>query len=359
MTADFAPTPTSPPRPAAPAAAQPGRRLRILTWHVHGNYLYYLTQVPHDFYLAVLPGHPPGHVGKVGVLPWGANVHEVRADELDRHEFDCVLYQHASHWNDDRLRYLTAAQRALPTLYLEHDPPQGHPTDTVHPAAGSGAHIVHVTHFNALMWDDGDAATSVVEHGVLLPADVRWTGERPDGIVVVNHLRERGRRLGADVFERVRREVPLVLVGMDSLSLGGAGEVPNLDLPAAMARHRFFFNPIRYTSLGLAVVEAMTVGLPIVGLATTEMSAVIENGVNGWIDTRTDTLVEAMRALLADPALAARWSEGARATARRRFGIDRFVADWLRVFAAATETQTPPPAAATQPASMTTTGVPA
>ena len=27
------------------------RRLRILTWHVHGNYLYYLTQVPHDFYL--------------------------------------------------------------------------------------------------------------------------------------------------------------------------------------------------------------------------------------------------------------------------------------------------------------------
>ena len=24
-------------------------RLRILTWHVHGNYLYYLTQVPHEF----------------------------------------------------------------------------------------------------------------------------------------------------------------------------------------------------------------------------------------------------------------------------------------------------------------------
>ena len=31
------------------------RRLRILTWHVHGNYLYYLTQVPHDFYLVTSP----------------------------------------------------------------------------------------------------------------------------------------------------------------------------------------------------------------------------------------------------------------------------------------------------------------
>lgn len=25
------------------------KRLRVLTWHVHGNYLYYLSQAPHDF----------------------------------------------------------------------------------------------------------------------------------------------------------------------------------------------------------------------------------------------------------------------------------------------------------------------
>ena len=39
------------------------RRLRVLTWHVHGNYLYYQSQAPHDFYLLTLPGHPPGHAG--------------------------------------------------------------------------------------------------------------------------------------------------------------------------------------------------------------------------------------------------------------------------------------------------------
>ncbi|RPJ39612.1 MAG: glycosyltransferase family 1 protein, partial [Chloroflexi bacterium] len=32
------------------------RRKRVLTWHVHGNYLYYLTQAPHDFFLPVRPG---------------------------------------------------------------------------------------------------------------------------------------------------------------------------------------------------------------------------------------------------------------------------------------------------------------
>jgi len=40
---------------------------------------------------------------------------------------------------------------------------------------------------------------------------------------------------------------------------------------------RFFFNPIRYTSLGLAVCEAMMVGMPIIGLATTEMATTVQN----------------------------------------------------------------------------------
>ncbi len=98
----------------------------------------------------------------------------------------------------------------------------------------------------------------------------------------MNNLARRGRRLGADVFERVRQEVPLDLVGMDATSLGGLGEVPPTELAAFEARYRFFFNPIRYTSLGLAVIEAMMLGMPIIGLATTEMATAIENGVSGY-----------------------------------------------------------------------------
>ena len=132
--------------------------------------------------------------------------------------------------------------------------------------------VVHVTPFNDLMWDCGTSPTRVVEHGVGVPAEARYTGELERGLVIVNHLGKRGRRLGLDVFERARREVPLDLVGMASEELGGLGEVPPAELPRFAARYRFLFNPIRYTSLGLAVCEAMTVGLPVVGLATTEMA---------------------------------------------------------------------------------------
>ncbi len=37
------------------------RPLRILTWHVHGSYLYYLVQSPHRFFLPVKPGRPEGY----------------------------------------------------------------------------------------------------------------------------------------------------------------------------------------------------------------------------------------------------------------------------------------------------------
>lgn len=191
--------------------------------------------------------------------------------------------------------------------------------------------LVHVTPYNALMWDNGRTPHRIVEHGVKPLLELPWTGETARGLVVVNHLLQRGRRLGADIYQGVAEQVPLMLVGMASQDLGGAGEVPQFELPGVMAAHRFFFHPIRHTSLGLAVIEAMMAGLPVVGLATTELVTVIDSGRNGYIDTRLPRLVGAMRTLLRERGLAAEWGMAGQRTARDRFGIDRFVHDWLAV----------------------------
>lgn len=308
------------------------RRLRVLTWHVHGSYLYYLTQAPHDFYLPVRPGRPEGYGGRNGNFVWGDHVHEVPAEELHRQQFDVVLFQSRRNFTIDQFEVLSPSQRQLPRVYLEHDPPRESPTDTRHVVDDPNVLLVHVTPFNALMWDSGRTPARVVEHGVSVPIESRYTGELERGIVVVNNLVRRGRRLGLDVFERARAEVPLDLAGMGSTELGGMGDVPLANLHGGLGRYRFFFNPIRYTSLGLAVCEAMMIGLPIIGLATTEMSAAVQNGVNGFVDTDPDKLVAHMRRLLADPDEARALSEGARRTAAERFGIGRFAADWTRVF---------------------------
>ncbi len=309
------------------------RRLRILTWHIHGNYLWYLSHTGHDFYLPTRNDGTPGYGGRGTTFPFGANVRDVPAGEVRDLEVDCILFQHRDNYLCDRHEILSPRQRRLPQLYLEHDPPLERPTGQSHWFQQSRGLLIHVTAFNALMWDSGDTPTRVIEHGVPQPDDIRYTGQIPRGIVVINDLGARGPRLGPDLFERTRRHVPLDLVGMHSEPLGGIGEVKPTQLAAFEARYRFFFNPIRYTSLGLAVCEAMMLGMPVVGLATTEMATAVVNGVTGYVDTSLKRLLPRMQRLLDEPQLAMTLGNNARRYARRRFGLRRFVKRWNTVLA--------------------------
>src|SRR5438105_286569 len=198
---------------------------RVLTWHIHGNYLLYLSKANVELYLPVKPGGQEGYGGRGRTFAFGPNVHDVPVEEVRHRAFDCILFQTRRNLEVDQHEILSENQRRLPRVYLEHDPPQGHPTDHRHWVNDPAILLVHVTPFNALMWDSGRTPTRVIDHGVWLPAGIQYSGEIPRGLVVVNHLRQRGRRLGVDIFERVRREVPLDLVGMGAESLQGLGEI--------------------------------------------------------------------------------------------------------------------------------------
>jgi len=304
-----------------------------LTWHVHGSYLWYLSHADVDFYLPVKDGRPEGYGGRSGSFAWPDNVHDIPADEVADAEFDVVLTQSVRNWETDRHEILSPAQlRDVPRAHIEHDPPKSWPNDAEHPVQDPETLLVHVTPFNALMWDSGRTPTRVIDHGVVVPEGLQWTGQLDRGITVVNNLGRRGRRLGPDIFRAVAAQVPLDLAGMNSDEFPeGIGDIGLADLHRRLVDYRFFFNPIRYTSLGLAVCEALALGLPVLGLATTEMSAAVENGVSGYVETDPTRLVEHARRLLADPAEAAALSEGARKRAAERFGIDRFAADWTDV----------------------------
>jgi hypothetical protein len=305
--------------------------LRVLTWHVHGSYLNYLSQVPVTWLLPVREPRTDGYGGRGETFDWPDNVFEVPAEQVRELEIDLVLTQHRRNWEHDRHELLGDRVDALPRVHLEHDPPPRWPNDALHPVQDEGATLVHVTPYNALMWDSGITPSTVVDHGVVVP-DLPWTGENDAAITVVNNLYGRGRRLGPDVFEQVAARVPVDLAGMN----GGdhprwLGDVRLTELHARLPSYRAFFNPIRYTSLGLAVCEAMALGVPVVGLATTEMASAVQNGVNGYVETDPSRLAGHLERLLADRDEAAELSQGAKRIARERFAISRFVADWTGV----------------------------
>lgn len=309
--------------------------LRVLTWHVHGSYLNYLSHVPVTWLLPVTAERGSPYGGRGATFAWPDSVVEVPADEVRDADIDVVLTQSLPNWERDRHALLGDRVGALPRVHVEHDPPPRWPNDARHPVQDEAATLVHVTPYNALMWDSGVTPTVTIDHGVAVP-DVAWTGERDTAVTVVNNLWGRGRRLGPDVFDAVSAEVPVDLAGM-----GGErydrwlGDVPLAALHARLGAYRALLNPIRYTSLGLAVCEAMALGLPIVGLATTEMATAVHNGVNGYVETDPARLVAHLRRLLADRDEAAALSQGARRVAAERFGLDRFVREWTDALAQA------------------------
>src|SRR5687768_1005793 len=108
------------------------KRLKIFTWHIHGTYLYYLSKGDFDIYIPVNKKRTEGYVGRGETFPFGKNVIEVPAEEVRNLKFDCILYQTNRNYLTDQYEILSAEQRRLPRVYVEHDPPSDHPTDTMH-----------------------------------------------------------------------------------------------------------------------------------------------------------------------------------------------------------------------------------
>ena len=299
--------------------------MKVLLWHVHGAWTTAFVHGGHEYVVPVLPDRGPDGLGIARTYDWPDSVRELSPQQLADETFDVVVFQ--------RPHELELARewlgRDLPAVYVEHNAPQGRIAEMRHPVADRpDLLLVHVTHFNALFWDAGSTPTRVIEHGVVDPGR-RYTGELPHAAVVINEARRRGRVTGTDLLDRFAREAPIDLFGMDAPSLGGT-DLPQAELHDQMARRRVYLHPIRWTSLGLSLIEAMHLGMPVVALGTTEAHEAVPAEA-GAVSTKVDVLAGTMRRLIADPDEARERGAAARAAALERYGLERFLADWDEV----------------------------
>jgi hypothetical protein len=309
------------------------KRLNILTWPIHGSYFNNLARTEHNWYVPVKEDRgQEGYGGRGWTFDLPDYVVEVPAEQVRDLDLDLILFQTPRNYHEDQHEILSGAQRRLPRIYLEHNTPRPHPTDTRHYVEEPDVLVVHVTRYNQLMWDT-PAPNIVIEHSVSIDPQAQYRGALARGITVCNGMQKRPRISGYDLFLQARQQVALDAAGMQTEQFGGLGDIPYRHLHQRMADYRFLYSPMRYTSLPLAVIEAMTIGMPVVALATTELPSVIEQGVHGYLSCDPQALVGHMRALLDDPALARRLGANARELARERFGLERFVRDWNAAFA--------------------------
>lgn len=308
--------------------------MNILIWHVHGSWTTAFVQGPHRYLVPVLPDRGPDGRGRARTWDWPDSVAERTPEQLRQEPVDVVIMQRP-HEEQLAAEWLGRVPgRDVPAVYVEHNAPQGRVNEMRHPMADrDDVLLVQVTHFNALFWDSGGTRVRVVEHGVCDPGHL-YTGELPRAIVAVNEPLRRARVVGADLLPRFRRVLPVDVYGMQVAALGGVEDPPQQKLHRAMAQRRVYLHPVRWTSLGLSLVEAMHVGMPVVALATTEVVEAVPRDA-GVVSTRIETLEDALRRLVRDPDEARAMGDAARAAALRRYGLRRFLDDWDSVLAEA------------------------
>lgn len=312
--------------------------MKILLWHVHGSWATAFVQGSHQYVVPVLPDRSADGVGRAQTWDWPASVRELTPAELRREEFDLILLQRPS---ELALAEKWIGRRPgvdIPAVYVEHNTPDESACQQRHPLADRrDIPIVHVTHFNRLFWDNGVAPTAVIEHGVIDPGP-RYSGEIAAGAVVLNEPGRRGRIVGADLIPRFAEVGPVDLFGMKSktfvAALGdGAAVTAHEDIRTQddmhweLARRRVYLHPVRWTSLGLSLIEAMQIGMPVLALATTAAIEAVPPEA-GVISTDVDRLTREFRTYLNEPEIARYMGQQARRAALSRYGLTRFLADW-------------------------------
>ncbi|MFC4907181.1 glycosyltransferase family 4 protein [Actinomadura gamaensis] len=325
--------------------------MRALMWHVHGSWATSFVHGPWTTLVPVTPDRGPDGLGRAETFPWPDRAVEVPHDTLRDEDVDVVVLQRPHELELCEKWLGRRPGRDVPAVYVEHDTPGRTAAAPDLPGRfvpdvphflhdRDDIPVVHVAHFNELFWDCGRAPTTVVEHGVVDPG-YRYTGEVPRAGVVVNDPLRRGRITGTDLLPRLAEAVPIDLFGMrvtgapDALGvhpdrLRTFEDLPQERMHAELARRRVYVHPYRWTSLGLALIEAMHLGLPVVALATTEAVEAVPPGT-GVLSTRADTLASTARDLAADPERARVMGHRAREAAVRRYGLPRFLRDWRRL----------------------------
>ncbi|KQQ90200.1 glycosyltransferase [Arthrobacter sp. Leaf137] len=311
--------------------------MRILLWHVHGSWTDAFVRGRHEYLLPVLPEGGPWGLGRAG-RNWPDSVREVDLATLDAGSVDAVVLQRPEEISEVSRVLGRTPGVDLPAVFVEHNTPKGDFPFTRHPLADQNTiPLVHVTHFNRLAWDNGSALSKVIEHGIPDPGQL-YTGELPDLGVVVNEPVRRGRVTGTDLLPAFAAVAPLQVFGMKTEGLAAAagigtgrltprGDLKTQELHRELARCRVYLHPMRWTSLGLSLLEAMHLGMPVVVLAATEAPRAVPPEA-GVVSSDIDELLRCARRLVANPDEARRRGVAAREAALARYGLGKFQDSW-------------------------------
>lgn len=308
--------------------------LNILFSNNHEAYSATLAKTEHNFFVLQ---HPKFHPWNIKERPLPPNFFILDGQDINQQlkndiAFDLVLSQNrVDHYP---IMIQLAQQLNCPLLQAEHTLPWPDWNDETTKRIGCLPcnHDIFMADFSVGAWfrDPDDPNISVIKHGMETDYWNNWVGGDGKIMTAVWNYPQRNRICGFDLYQKVTKGLPTNPWGD---SPGFSKNADNTDSLRELYRHAsVFLNTTQWSTTPFGLLEAMSVGCPIVTTATTAMPEFIENGVNGFITNDPKVMRERLKELIDDPKLGKKIGDTGRQTIIEKFGQQRFLDEWNKAF---------------------------
>jgi len=310
------------------------RPLNILMANNHEAYSATLAKTGHNFYVLQ---HPKFHNWNPQERALPANVFILGGKDISAQlktdiSFDLVLTQNRiDHYP---IMAQIAKQLNCPLLQMEHTLPWPDWDEETISKVGSLPcdHNIFVSDFSVNAWfhSSDDPDIQIIRHGMDTEYWSGWVGGDNKVMTAVWDYINRDRICGFSLWKEVT----------NGLKVNPWGDTPGLSKNADNSDHlrelyrhaSVYLNTTLWSSCPFSLLEAMSVGCPIVTTATTMMPEFIQNGVNGFITNDPVTMQKYLLDLINDPDMGSEIGLAGRKTVIDMFNQQDFVDEWNYAF---------------------------
>lgn len=310
------------------------RPLNILMANNHEGYSSILAKTGHNFYVLRHPKFHPWDEKERSIPP---NFFFLTGNDIPQQlktdmAFDLVLTQNRiDHYP---IMIQLAKQLNCPLLQMEHTLPWPDWDDKMTKQIGhlECDHNIFVADFSVGAWfhNPDDPNVSIIRHGMDTDYWNGWVGGDGKVMTAVWDYIKRDRICGFSIWKEVT----------EGLETNPWGETPGLSKMADNTDHlrklyrnaSVFLNTTLWSSCPFSLLEAMSVGCPIVTTATTSIPEFIKNGENGFITNDPTAMKAYLKDLIEDKDMALEIGAAGRKTVLEKFGQQQFLDAWNKAF---------------------------
>lgn len=310
------------------------RPLNILMANNHEGYSAMLSKTDHNFYVLQNPKFHPWDI-KERPIPTNfffLNGQDIPSQLKTDVAFDLILTQNrVDHYP---IMIQLAKQLNCPLLQMEHTLPwpDWNENTTKHMGDLACDHNIFVAEFSVDAWfqDKNDEDVQIIHHGMDTQFWDGWVGGDGKVMTAVWNYIERDSICGYSLWKEVT----------NGLQVNPWGETPGLSKMADNVNHlrnlyrnaSVFLNTTLWSSCPSSLLEAMSVGCPVVTTATTSIPEFIENGKNGFLTNDPVMMHKYLKELIEDKEMAVEIGSAGRKTILEHFGQQQFIDAWNKAF---------------------------